>query len=446
MKDTPHYCFMACIKVVLLLCLAIIDTCCYAQNNDSLKIANDGDSLARPKAAQRVDSFNKQFDFADLYNALLHPKKKEVKKSHKSGVTVIPNIAANPTIGLQGGIKAVAGKVLGKQNYPDTYMSVAATSASITTKGILYFYITHNVFTPGNKWNFQGSIVAAKSVTPDFGQGIGEGSAPNTDDALLINALRKPYIYHSQYYKFYEKAYKQIKNNLFVGGGLEFDIRRKLTVAGKNPEEETPQDVYNNKYGFAKDHYMSNGLLFDVEYTTRDNQNRPYKGMYFDAGLRVNQTWLGSSQSASQLTLDFRKYVSLSMHNPAHVLAFWTWSSYVLGGVLPYLELPGTGRDPNFRSGRGYTAQYFKSTKYFYSEAEYRFPIMRNQFLSGVVFANVQSANNEVRIKLFEVWQPAAGAGLRVLFNKATRTNLCLDYAWGRYGSKGFFLGLNEAF
>jgi hypothetical protein len=48
--------------------------------------------------------------------------------------------------------------------------------------------------------------------------------------------------------------------------------------------------------------------------------------------------------------------------------------------------------------------------------------------------------------KLFQKWQPGGGAGLRVLFNKATRTNLCLDYAYGKYGRKGFFLGLNEAF
>ena len=446
MKNTPYYFYVLLIKAVFFICFAISGTHSIAQANDTIKNPPDNDTPAHVKPPLHADSVNKQFDVADLYNAALHPKKKEDAHHSKSGVTIIPNIAANPTIGLQGGIKAVAGKVLGKKKYPETYMSVAATSASITTKGILYFYISHNVFTPGNKWNFQGSLVAAKSVTPDFGQGIGEGSAPNADDALLINTGRKPYVYHSQYYRFYEKAYKQIKKNLFVGGGVEFDIRRKLTVAGNNPDEATPQDVYNSRYGFANDHYMSNGFLFDVEYTTRDNQNRPYKGMYFDAGLRVNQTWLGSTQSASQLMVDFRKYISLSTRNPANVLALWTWSSYVLGGVLPYLELPGTGRDPNFRSGRGYTSQYFKSTKYFYSEAEYRFPIMRNQFLSGVVFANVQSANNDVHVKLFEIWQPAAGAGLRVLFNKATRTNLCLDYAWGRYGSKGFFLGLNEAF
>src|SRR6202012_787770 len=90
---------------------------------------------------------------------------------NKSGITVVPNVAANPTIGAQGGIKAVAGKRLG--NDPNTLFSVGATSASITTKGILYFYVNHNVFTPGNKFDFQGNLVAAKTVTPDFGYGIG---------------------------------------------------------------------------------------------------------------------------------------------------------------------------------------------------------------------------------------------------------------------------------
>jgi hypothetical protein len=89
---------------------------------------------------------------------------------------------------------------------------------------------------------------------------------------------------------------------------------------------------------------------------------------------------------------------------------------------------------------------YFKGASFFYSEIEYRYPILRNQFLSGVVFANIQTANDQMGTKLFQVWQPAAGAGLRLLFNKATRTNLCIDYAFGRFGQRGLFLGLNEAF
>jgi hypothetical protein len=191
---------------------------------------------------------------------------------------------------------------------------------------------------------------------------------------------------------------------------------------------------------------MANGLIFSAQYTTRDNQNRAYKGIFADAGFRINQTWMGSTKSALQFTTDFRKYISLSNRHPEHVIAFWNWGSYLISGVLPYLEIPGTGRDQSFRSGRGYTVTYFKGTKYNASEVEYRFPITRNKFFSGVTFFNIQTANDNLGTKLFQQWQPGGGAGLRVLFNKATRTNLCLDYAFGKFGRKGFFLGLNEAF
>jgi len=128
------------------------------------------------------------------------------------------------------------------------------------------------------------------------------------------------------------------------------------------------------------------------------------------------------------------------------VLALWNWGSYLASGTIPYLELPGTARDGSFRSGRGYTAQYFKGTQFNDTEAELRFPILSNKFISGVVFGNLQTANDEHGTKLFQVFQPGGGAGLRVLFNKVTRTNLALDYAWGKFGNRGFFLNLNEAF
>ncbi|PZP43621.1 MAG: hypothetical protein DI598_15570 [Pseudopedobacter saltans] len=416
----------------------------YAQQ-DSLSQKHISDSL-------KVDSLKKQneillqqqTDIADVYQSIFHPHRQKDSTRKRSPITIIPNIAANPTIGLQGGIKAVAGKVLG--HVPGTYMSVAATSASATTKNILYFYIVHNIFTPGNKWNLQGSLVASKSVNPDFGMGIGNGSKDNATDEILTNPSRKPYVWKSEYYNFREKVYRKINGNLFLGAGAEFNIRRKMTNPNGVAFDKTPMGIYSTKYGFDSTKYMSNGFLANVEYTTRDNINRPYKGFYLDMGIRLNQTWIGSDKNALQFTGDVRKYFSLSEKNPETVLALWAWGSSVLTGHLPYLELPGTGRDPSFRSGRGYVVGYFRGTHFFYSEGEFRFPITRNKLFSGVTFFSMESANDMAQIKIFDVWKPAGGFGLRVLFNKATRTNLCLDYAWGSYGQKGFFLGLNEAF
>jgi len=399
------------------------------------------DSLKK-EALRDPSSLVMHYDIADLYRNVFHPKRKPTPVSKKSAITPMPNIAYNPSIGAQIGIKAVAGKKIG--NNPNTLMSVAATSASITTKGIVYFYISHNVFTPGNKWNLQGGIIAARIVTPDFGLGIGQRALQSEKEQVLTNADRQPYVIRSQLYSFREKIYRQMMDHLFVGAGVSFSIRRK--IEGIIEGESTPYGIYSERYGFDPNHYASNGLLFSAQYTTRDNQNRAYNGVYADAGIRINQSWMGSTKNAVQLTTDFRKYWSLSKRNPEHVLAFWNFGSYLISGSLPYMELPGTGKDPSARSGRGYTIAYFKGLKYFTSEIEYRFPITKNKFLGGVAFFSMQTTDDVSGVKLFEHWQPGGGAGLRVLFNKATRTNLCLDYAFGNYGRSGLFLGLNEAF
>lgn len=423
-----------------------IQTFAYCQVNapvDSLK----ADSLGAKGKKINPPAYNlsKQYDFGDLARGIFHPKKKTDTVRKGSGIIVVPNVAANPTIGAQAGIKAVVGKRLGDD--PNTLLSVGATSASITTKGIIYFYINHNIFTPGNKWNLQGNLVVSKTVTPDEGLGIGVGkSEGSVADQVLADPTHKGYAIHSEYFNFREKIYKEVAKNLFLGAGASFEVRRDIKEAGDTANNATPLSVYNNQHGFPQDHYAADGFLFNVEYTSRDNQNRAYKGIYFDAGFRVNQTWIGSTKNSVQFTTDFRKYFSLSDVNPETVLALWNWGSYLLSGTIPYLELPGTARDGSFKSGRGYTAQYFKGTQFNDTEAEFRFPILSNKFISGVTFVNMQTANDEQGTRLFQVFQPGGGAGLRVLFSKITRTNLDLDYAFGKFGNRGFFLNLNEVF
>jgi hypothetical protein len=409
---------------------------------DSLK----ADSLGKKgkKINQQAANLNKQYDFGDLTRTIFHPKKKPDTLHRKSAVIIVPNVAANPTIGAQAGIKAVVGKKFGDD--PNTLLSVGATSASITTKGIIYFYINHNVFTSGNKWNLQGNLVFAKSVSPDHGFGIGRVvDGGSTTDKILADPTHEGYAINSLYFNFREKVYKKVAKNLFVGGGLSIESRGHITQKD-TVNNATPLSVYNNQHGLPQTHYTTSGFLFNAEYTSRDNQNRAYHGIYADAGIRINRTWIGSTKDAVQFTTDIRKYFSLSAADPETVLALWNWGSYLASGTLPYLELPGTARDMSFRSGRGYVSQYFKGTKYNDTEAEFRFPILNNKFLSGVTFVNMQSANDEQGTKLFQQFQPGGGAGLRVLFNKVTRTNLALDYAWGKFGNRGFFLNLNEAF
>jgi hypothetical protein len=64
-----------------------------------------------------------------------------------------------------------------------------------------------------------------------------------------------------------------------------------------------------------------------------------------------------------------------------------------------------------------------------------------------VLFANTTTVSNlSGGEKLFDNYAPAAGAGLRALFNKHSRTNLCVDFAFGKDGAKGVYLAIQDAF
>jgi hypothetical protein len=108
--------------------------------------------------------------------------------------------------------------------------------------------------------------------------------------------------------------------------------------------------------------------------------------------------------------------------------------------------LPAIGYDQRSKSGRGYTNGRFRGEQMIDMEAEYRFPIMCNQLISGVVFGSaVTTTNKDVNINLFDYLRPAGGVGLRFLFNKKAKMNMQIDYAIGQ-NSSGFYFGASEVF
>lgn len=387
------------------------------------------------------------YDVVNLFQDInpFKKKKRDGLPEKRSGISYLPNLNYNPSIGFQVGVKAVGGLHLGEKE--NTSMSVFATALNYTTRGIVFGYLFHDVYTKENKWNLKGSLHIAKMVGLDYGMGIGNLLPnPTEEESIINNPERERFVNKYTIYGFNERIYKKLSPGLFVGAGVYFELKRNVSTL--TAIDRSPNEIYSKWNGFDPARNNNNGLMFNLQYMTRDNPNSAYKGIYSDVVFRVNQTWIGSSQNAVQLVTDFRKYFQLfpDSGRPNHVLAFWYYGSYNISGKLAYLDLPGTGKDPYAKSGRGYTNGYFKGRSYAYGEVEYRFPILRNQFLSGVVFGNMQTVDDQMGTKLFKHWQPSGGAGLRVLFNKMTRTNLCIDYAIGRFGQKGLFLGLNEAF
>jgi hypothetical protein len=64
-----------------------------------------------------------------------------------------------------------------------------------------------------------------------------------------------------------------------------------------------------------------------------------------------------------------------------------------------------------------------------------------------VVFLNTTTATNrQTGESLGDSFATGGGAGLRLSINKRSRTNLCFDVGFGKQGSRGVYLSVQEAF
>ncbi len=142
---------------------------------------------------------------------------------------------------------------------------------------------------------------------------------------------------------------------------------------------------------------------------------------------------------------DARYYLGLSSRNPRHVLAFWSYGSFLLNGKVPYLALPSIGWDTYNRSGRGFIQGRYRGLSMVYNEAEYRFPISKNGLFGGVVYVNATTASNYTK-GLFNKTAFGRGAGVRMQLDKRARTNLTVDIGLGADRATAIYFNLQEAF
>ena len=375
-------------------------------------------------------------DMGDVLKKLFKKKPDTTNTKKQKNVALLPSIGYNPSFGFVIGAKVSAIKQYGQKE--NTNLSSFGLEGLFTSKGIITAQARHNIFTAENKINLQGNWQLSKFLIEDYSIGTGNKDYQTGSDSSFLIKFN--------YVRVTEKVYQKIGQNLYAGVGASFNIRYKINDEKLETLGTTPHYRYSQRNEFSATRYSANALLVAIQYNTREHPLRSYGGIYADLDLFFSQRWLGSTKNAVQLVYDIRKYLSLSNKNPEHVLAFWHLGSYKLDGSVPYLALPATGYDTYNRSGRAYTIGRFKGPSFAYFESEYRFPITRNKLLSGVAFLNVQTASDDLGKKIFQYWDPAGGGGLRILFQKQSRSTICIDYAKGKYGSGGWFFGLNEVF
>ena len=205
--------------------------------------------------------------------------------------------------------------------------------------------------------------------------------------------------------------------------------------------------TYSQAHGLPLDSQIAAGTSLDLLWDNRDSFINADRGWLAKASYRtLFDGFLGGDSSWQKLNLDLRTYVSVS-RDRRHKIAFWGFADLVVGGVAPFLDLPSTAGDTYGRSARGYAEGQFRGERLAYGEIEYRATLMRNGLLGMVAFLNTTTVTNlDNDERLFDSFATAGGAGLRLLINKRSKTNLCLDFGFGKQGSRGVYLAVQEAF
>jgi outer membrane protein assembly factor BamA len=309
---------------------------------------------------------------------------------------------------------------------PDQKISIIYLDILYTQKQQFVFRVQNNLWTKSNKFN----IVTDWRYYwyPQTTYGLG-------DKSVLSDFVDQTY----SYIRLYQTLLKTIKPNWYAGAGFAWDYHYNIVQSDGGQQVEDEIQLYG-----LSDKSNSAGLLFNLMYDDRINSINPWGGTYANLIYRPNFTFLGSDAPWQMLSVDMRKYIPFPKQSE-NILAFWSYNWMTFGGNAPYLDLPATGWDSSSNMGRGYIQGRFRSKNLLYLESEYRFKISPSGLFGGVVFANAQSVTSWPSNQFSSV-ALGAGAGLRIKFNKYSRANICIDYAFGQGGSQGVFVNLGEVF
>jgi len=252
------------------------------------------------------------------------------------------------------------------------------------------------------------------------------------------------------WFRVFETAYHRIGDSrLFVGAGVNVNDHTNVRASADSrlPFDHSAYAAYSAEHHFPAADQVSSGTNVALLFDTRDSAINAERGWLANATYRTYfDGFLGGDASWQELNLDVRTYRRLT-RSGRQKLAFWILGDFVTAGSAPYFDLPATSGDLYGRSARGYAEGFYRGPHLLYGETEYRTTLVPSGLLGMVAFVNLTTLDGEAPgQKLFRSAAPGAGGGLRVLLDKRSRTNLCVDYGVGRDGARGFYLAVQEAF
>jgi len=412
-----------------------------------LRLAVAAALLLAPCSALAQDTAP-QVDLLDLWRMIRNKPAQVKPEGEPQGrmVAAMPIIGRNPTSGFTFGVAGQIAFVAGDPK--TTRMSSAVASLSFATKGDILVNVRFDAYTSDSAWLIEGDNRVYKS-----GEGV-YGLGTVTPTSARIDA-------DYSWLRVHETIYRRLRGAFYAGGGLLIDSHTHVRPSSVPDDQWNAGSyiTYSQQHGLPTSSQQSSGISLNALFDRRVGEIDPRSGWMVQAWYRMSFNGFLSGDSNWQLGhIEARSYVPLGEHPRAsdtaagggvpakHRLAFWGFTD-LSSGVVPYFDLPTTVSDTYGRSARAYIMGRYRGEKMAYGEVEYRGMITQNGLLGLVVFANTTTVSNlSSGEKLFDNYAPAAGAGLRALFNKHSRTNLCIDFAFGKDGAKGVYLAIQDAF
>lgn len=385
--------------------------------------------ILSPDTLKITGNLKEQKDVGDYLKVIFKGKtstKKETVNRKTLGPFYTPIVYPGYAL-VTGGLIAIANNISFYTHYgADAKISTILTDNVYTQNKQSINIIRSNLWLNHEKLNLLGDWRFYKFPTNTFG--LGSKTADSDANAVDYSQLR-----------IFEVVLKKISNNMQVGLGYSLDYHWNISEINNPVKLNTDLD----KYGFNSSS-LSSGITLNFQFDNRLNSNNPAEGSLINLQFKENLRALGSDNNWQGATIDLRHYIPLSAKS-GNRLAFWSYNVLTLGGKPPYFDLPSTGWDTFNNTARGYVEGRFRGLNWLYLEAEYRFNLLKNGFLGGVIFTNA-STLSEYSSNKFEKINPSYGLGLRIKVNKLSNTNLTIDYGFGANGSGGFAFGLNEIF
>lgn len=410
------------------LCLLFAADANAQQNNHiplkTIPVKSKTDTVKTRKDSAMYINGVKQIDVADLLKKLFHisPGKGNDSVTSKPSFTVVPAVGYT----LVSRLAAVLSGNLAFRTGPKSRISTIVASTSYTQNHQFTLPVQSDIWSRNNNYNFVGDYRFYKYPQSTFG--LGSSSNIKDEDPMDFS-----------YFQFYETVLRHITGNIYAGLGYVIDDHWNITDKGNLDGTVSDYAVYGKTA-----HAIASGFTLNALLDSRDNAINPSKGAYTSLQYRDNYTALGSTSNWRSLVVDVRKYFRFPAGSE-NVLALWNYEWLILGGRPAYIDLPSTQWDAYSATGRGYIQGRFRGAQMVYFEAEYRYRITANGLIGGTFFVNGESFSAAPGTRL-QAMQPGFGPGLRIKLNTTSKTNISIDYGFGREGSRGLFIDVGEIF